>query len=115
MLKKKNARKIAIYSADTNFREGDSWRSTSYPNELAEYVFCNYLSKRENLTPCYKIPDLKNEPITELEAFKKYSDKIVCDVSANGYRRPSENEKEYLKSAVNTWYGRIYVRTISDK
>ena len=117
LLKKKNARKIAIYSADTNFREGDSdsWRSTSYPSELAEYVFCNYLSKKENLTPCYKIPDLKNEPITELEAFKKYSDKIVCDVSANGYRRPSENEKEYLKSAVNTWYGRIYVRTISDK
>lgn len=115
LLKKKNARKIAIYSADTNFREGDTWGENFYPNELAEYVFCNYLSKRENLTPCYKIPDLKNEPITELDAFKKYSDKIVCDTSANGYRRPSENEKEYLKSAVNTWYGRIYVRTISDK
>ena len=118
LLKKKNARKIAIYFADTNFREGDSWdsrRSTSYPSELAEYVFCNYLSKKENLTPCYKIPDLENEPITELETFKKHTDKIVCDVSANGYRRPSENEKEYLKSAVNTWDGRIYVRTISDK
>lgn len=41
--------------------------------------FCNWLSKRENLEPCYKIGD----------------NQIIWNDKANGYRLPTEAEWEY--------------------
>ena len=41
--------------------------------------FCNWLSSREGLTPCYS----------------GYGQSVVCDFAANGYRLPTEAEWEY--------------------
>ncbi|PKN72965.1 MAG: hypothetical protein CVU50_05405 [Candidatus Cloacimonetes bacterium HGW-Cloacimonetes-3] len=56
--------------------------------------FCNALSLKEGLTPCYKInksfPDANN--ISEHDSLR-YS--VTCNWSASGYRLPSEAEWEY--------------------
>lgn len=41
--------------------------------------FCNQLSQKESLTPCYQIEGLQ----------------VTCDFSANGYRLPTEAEWEF--------------------
>lgn len=56
--------------------------------------FCNALSLKEGLTPCYKInksfPDANN--VSEHDSLR-YS--VTCNWSATGYRLPSEAEWEY--------------------
>ena len=64
-------------------------------------VFCNFLSMKENLTPCYTIKNSTN-PIDwgippdskEAEDYNAWA-MVTCDFNANGYRLPTETEWEY--------------------
>lgn len=56
--------------------------------------FCNQLSIREGLTPCYVINKDKWDPNNKVTKDKiKWI--VTCDFSANGYRLPTEAEWEF--------------------
>lgn len=56
--------------------------------------FCNKLSIKEGLTPCYIIDKTKMDPYNKsTEDYKKWS--VTCNWQANGYRLPTEAEWEY--------------------
>lgn len=61
-------------------------------------VYCNKLSKKEGLVPCYTI-DSSTSPVewgkVPHDSDSKWNT-IECDFSANGYRLPTEEEWEYL-------------------
>ncbi len=54
--------------------------------------YCNWLSKKEGLTPCYSVSG-----DTELNGYDDRLDgkEIDCDFSANGYRLPTDAEWEF--------------------
>lgn len=56
--------------------------------------FCNVLSIKEGLTPCYTIDKDKKDP-NNLNSIDKLKWTVTCDFSANGYRLPTEAECEY--------------------
>jgi len=56
--------------------------------------FCNKLSEREGLRPCYAIDKTRQDPNNQNSSDKlKWT--ITCDWTANGYRLPTEAEWEY--------------------
>ncbi|MEE3314481.1 MAG: SUMF1/EgtB/PvdO family nonheme iron enzyme [Treponema sp.] len=55
--------------------------------------FCNELSVRAGLKPCYNIDKQNADPNNN--GNDKYKWTVVCDFSANGYRLPTEAEWEY--------------------
>ena len=61
-------------------------------------VYCNKLSIKENLSPCYSINDSTNPadwgeiPSSSNETWNA----VTCDFEANGYRLPTEAEWEWL-------------------
>ena len=65
------------------------------------YIFCNKLSKKEKLTPCYSVdgetdPDKWNSPYGhDSDEIKDFFSKLKCDFSADGYRLPTEAEWTY--------------------
>ena len=73
-------------------------------------VYCNKLSKKEGLVPCYTI-DSFTSPV-EWGKVPHGSDSkwntIECDFSANGYRLPTEEEWEYLARSGNPLGGYKY-------
>jgi formylglycine-generating enzyme len=55
--------------------------------------YCNYRSIKEGLTPCYTY---NGETNPEKWTIQKYDNKkIKCDITAKGYRLPTEAEWEY--------------------
>ena len=81
------------FSGDYNPVESVSWYDA--------IVYCNFLSMKENLTPCYTIKNSTN-PIDwgippdskEAEDYNAWA-MVTCDFNANGYRLPTETEWEY--------------------
>lgn len=60
-------------------------------------VFCNILSERDGLKPCYSI-DGKTDAVTKGDAPNKENASwtgVKCNWKANGYRLPTEAEWEY--------------------
>lgn len=57
-------------------------------------VFCNKLSKKEGLTPCYTLNNSSDEESWGRNENGSW-DNIRCDFKANGYRLPTEAEWEY--------------------
>lgn len=56
--------------------------------------YCNALSKRKGLTPCYEIDKENKDPQNNWdEDDKKWT--ITCNFDADGYRLPTEAEWEY--------------------
>ncbi|MCH2046622.1 MAG: formylglycine-generating enzyme family protein, partial [Saprospiraceae bacterium] len=56
--------------------------------------YCNWLSQKNNLKPCYTITKSEQDPANGCPYdLKKW--KIECDWSASGYRLPTEAEWEY--------------------
>ena len=64
-------------------------------------VYCNLLSIKEGLTPCYTIKGFTNPaawgnfPISDRADDYAYLEPVTCDFDANGYRLPTEAEWEY--------------------
>ena len=64
-------------------------------------VYCNLLSMKEGLTPCYTIKGFTDpadwgvRPDSQIHDNYYYWNSVTCDFDANGYRLPTEAEWEY--------------------
>ena len=87
----------AEYKAVTNKNPSKNTGAKDLPVENVTWfdalAYCNNLSIKEGLTPCYKIND-STDPNEwgELTA----ATPVSCSLSSNGYRLPTEAEWEYI-------------------
>jgi formylglycine-generating enzyme required for sulfatase activity len=62
-------------------------------------AYCNRLSLREGLTPCYSLFDVGSQSGSfEIDTSTRRVDLVSCNLEADGYRLPTEEEWEYAAS-----------------
>lgn len=85
-------------------REGYNWEDPGFDIEddhpvggLSWYdaiSYCNWLSKKEGLTPVYTISETESDP-NNYNEYDRYQWKVTWNEKANGYRLPTTFEWEY--------------------
>jgi formylglycine-generating enzyme required for sulfatase activity len=101
------------YDKDGNKLEGDDVLNNPV-NEVNWYdalVYCNKLSIKEKLTPCYSIDGSTNPaawgevPYSYDDPSRTTWDAATCNFEADGYRLPTEAEWEWLaRGGENYWF-----------
>ena len=89
-----------VYDKDGNELEGDAVLNSpvNRVNWYNALVYCNKLSIKEKLAPCYSI-DGSTDPAdwgTVPTSSNSKWDAATCDFNENGYRLPTEAEGEWL-------------------
>lgn len=56
-------------------------------------IYCNFLSIKEGMTPCFSIGNATD--LTKFDSKSPLWKRVVCNFTANGYRLPTEAEWEY--------------------
>ena len=98
-------------SKDNDGENSVSARNISW---YATIAYCNKKSLAEGLVPCYKVSgvsDWKSLSYSEIPAeSKKNWDNAVCDMTASGYRLPTEVEIEFssVETNENEWCWDLY-------
>lgn len=90
------------YDKDGNKLTGDAVLNNpvNYVNWYAAIAYCNKLSLKENLTPCYSVngvTDWENLAYSSIPTSSNSTwDALTYDKEADGYRLPTEAEWEWL-------------------
>ena len=92
----------SAYDKDGNKLTGDAVLNNpvNYVNWYAAIAYCNKLSLKENLTPCYSVSgvtDWENLDYSSIPtSFNSTWNALTYDKEADGYRLPTEAEWEWL-------------------
>ena len=92
----------SAYDKDGNKLTGDAVLNNpvNYVNWYAAIAYCNKLSLKENLTPCYSVSgvtDWENLDYSSIPTEKDTNwDALTYNKEADGYRLPTEAEWEWL-------------------
>ena len=92
----------SAYDKDGNKLTGDAVLNNpvNYVNWYAAIAYCNKLSLKENLTPCYSVSgvtDWENLAYSLIPTSSNSTwDELTYDKEADGYRLPTEAEWEWL-------------------
>ena len=90
------------YDKDGNELTGDDVLNNpvNYVNWYAAIAYCNKLSLKENLTPCYSVSGVTDWESLAYSSIPTSSnstwDELTYDKEADGYRLPTEAEWEWL-------------------
>ena len=90
------------YDKDGNKLTGDAVLNNpvNYVNWYAAIAYCNKLSLKENLTPCYSVRGVTDWENLDYSSIPTDSDtnwdELTYDKEADGYRLPTEAEWEWL-------------------
>ena len=94
--------KTSAYDKDGNELTGDAVLNNpvNYVNWYAAIAYCNKLSLKENLTPCYSVSGITDWENLEYSSIPTSSNStwnaLTYDKEADGYRLPTEAEWEWL-------------------
>ena len=92
----------SAYDKDGNELTGDAVLNNpvNYVNWYAAIAYCNKLSLKENLTPCYSVRGVTDWENLDYSSIPTDSDtnwdELTYDKEADGYRLPTEAEWEWL-------------------